>query len=345
MSQLDKLASIVLRIASRTAALHAQGRSGSASELLAESGHVSTGTAEREAKRAEIAESLPSLGAVLIARVVSGEHLDIVARTTGRLADEQRTHLDTVALTHAASKTSPDEFARAARQLVDDAKQDWGLGRAIEERQSSELKMWRDPKTGMGRLLGCFDPERYSAFLAQINAETASLAASRSTERGVVTKDEFLAMDALVSLIAKGTGTIGRSSVSVHVDADTAINGPHTESLRETDCGHQLPPETIQRFLCDSVVQPAVMSDGVAMKLGRKYRTASENQWAALRAMYATCAWHACTTQVNWCQAHVSRFARTSLSSPGLRNAHRWTSTITRSTKAIGTYTWAPIGR
>lgn len=304
------LEGLVVRIASRASALHGQGRSGSASEVLAGGGHVSTATAKREAKRAEIIESLPQLGSAMQAGAISGEHLDIVARSTNNLTDEQRAHLDTDALARAAKQTSPDEFARAARNLIDNAKQDWGLGRAIEERQKSEFKTWRDRSTGMGRISGWLDPERYSSLLQQLNAETASLAASRASDGETVARDEFLAIDAFVSLMEKGTGSLGRPTLIVHVDADTAINGPHKDSLRETDDGHQIPPESLQRFLCDSVVQPVVTSRGLALKVGRKTRTATSAQWAALRAMYAACAWHGCTTQIDWCQAHHVVFWR-----------------------------------
>ena len=36
----------------------------------------------------------------------------------------------------------------------------------------------------------------------------------------------------------------------------------------------------------------------------RKYRTDTDAQWAALKAVYRSCAWDGCTAPISWCQAH-----------------------------------------
>ncbi len=62
----------------------------------------------------------------------------------------QRAHLDVKKLADAAISSTPDEFNRTATHLVDQAKNDWDIGRAIEDRKRSEINTWHDQTTGMG---------------------------------------------------------------------------------------------------------------------------------------------------------------------------------------------------
>lgn len=38
--------------------------------------------------------------------------------------------------------------------------------------------------------------------------------------------------------------------------------------------------------------------------VGRRSRTATDAQWAALRSMYTGCGWFCCDRPLDWCQAH-----------------------------------------
>jgi len=46
---------------------------------------------------------------------------------------------------------------------------------------------------------------------------------------------------------------------------------------------------------------------GVPIDVGRSARTATDGQWAALKAIYSSCGWKDCDRPVSWCQAHHIR--------------------------------------
>ena len=48
--------------------------------------------------------------------------------------------------------------------------------------------------------------------------------------------------------------------------------------------------------------------DGLPLRVGRQYRSATVAQWAALTAMYSRCAWPGCDQPVSRCQAHHLMF-------------------------------------
>ncbi len=304
--------SILINIANRATDLHQHGKAGTAPEVLNPGGEVSNATAAKDAARAGIARQIPQLGLALQNGDTSGEHLDHAARHLKGLSDEQRAHLDVKKLTDAALTSTPDEFNRKAKYLVDQAKNDWGLGRAIEDRRRSEISSWRDKTTGMGRINGWLDPERFSQFCSLLDAECTALANDRKTDGVLVKKDKHLAADAFMSLIERGAANqtgVTRPVVHIHCDIETATSGPHAASTSETSEGFHVPPESLQRFLCDAVIQPVYFGpDGTVLNVGRRSRTATDKQWAALRSIYRTCAWDGCERQIDHCQAHHIKF-------------------------------------
>lgn len=109
-----------------------------------------------------------------------------------------------------------------------------------------------------------------------------------------------------------------RPSITVVVDGDTAVGdtsfgdaavrGVSGQSVCETENGRPLAPETVARLCCDAVIRRVVLdSRSVPIDVGRKYRTATDAQWAALKASYSSCAWGGCTAPISWCQAHHIR--------------------------------------
>ena len=106
-------------------------------------------------------------------------------------------------------------------------------------------------------------------------------------------------------LTVKSGRSAGLPLITVVVDSDTLVHGAHSASLRETAGGHPLPPESIARLACDAVMQRVTLDgNGVPIDVGRKHRTATDGQWAALRSMYRTCGWKGCDRPLSWCQAH-----------------------------------------
>ena len=158
----------------------------------------------------------------------------------------------------------------------------------------------------MGRFSGALDPERYEMLTDAIDRRTASLA---SGSEEAVEKNANLAVAALIDLVTSdGSGARPLPSVTVIVDAETLARGPHPATVAETAAGHALSPESIARLCCDATLRRVVFdSDGVPIDVGRRHRTATEAQWAALKAVYSSCGWGGCAAPIGWCQAHHIR--------------------------------------
>lgn len=169
----------------------------------------------------------------------------------------------------------------------------------------------------MGHFKGSLDPERFAAFATAIEREAAGLAASSNRTRSKpvsapgqpgLHKGPNLNAAALVELISHGNGKAGRAQITLILDERTATDGSHDRTLCETDDGTPLPIETANRFACDAVLRSVRLDHhGVPIDVGRRYRTATEAQWVALKAIYKTCAWPHCDRPVGWCQAHHIR--------------------------------------
>jgi hypothetical protein len=311
-SSLPQITSSLRRIEGRCSALgvaiarRAKTSGDDPSATLLGRGRVSGRQARQEAKRADVAERMPDLGAALSAGDISGEHLDAVTRASSGLSTGEAELFDQLGpeLAAAATKLPVDTFARKLRTLVDDSRADHGLTRLQQQRARSSLKMWVDPD-GMGHLRVIADPERFAKLQAAIEAETSSLASAAKQESAPVAKDAALQLDALVELVGRAQGAAGRPTVTVLVDHATLTGGPHPGTVCETDAGLDLPITVIDRYLCDGVMQHVTLDDtGRALDVGRNHRTATPRQWVALKAMYATCAWHHCDRPITWTQAH-----------------------------------------
>jgi hypothetical protein len=286
--------------------LAANGQSAPAAEVLRGDGSVSATQARREAKRCELAHHQPAVSAALAAGSISGEHVDALARRTGQLTDEQRGRFDFAAAISDASRLPPETFNRLLKRRVDRIRADGGLEDDTSKQQASEFHHWFDHGTGMGRFAGSLDPERYEQLTAAIEQRCASLAAE-----GDVEKSNNLAAQALIDLMAnagansRSQGHGQRPSILVVVDHKTARQGWHTDTICQTENGHDISTASLARLACDATVRSVTLDpSGVPINVGRTYRTATNAQWAALKSIYSTCAWDGCTAPISWCQAH-----------------------------------------
>lgn len=271
---------------------------------------VRSSTARRDASRAEVAGSLTEFTTAAVEGTIGGDQLDSLARVAKGLTDSQRQELNTPELARAAVDLSADEFDVRVRAAAERAKADYGLGDAVAARKASEFKHWFDPRAQMGKFSGCLDPERYEIVHTAIDRAVSTLA--RQADEPTA-KNSNLAAEALVTLISGQQDGSDRQSgrrtpkplITVVVDHDTLRFGPHEGSIRETVNGHSVPPETMQRHLCDAQIR-AVSLDrgGLPVNVGRKYRTATDHQWAAIQAIYPGCAWDGCDRPLTWCQLH-----------------------------------------
>lgn len=269
-------------------------------------GKVSGRQARQEAERARVVERMPELGDALRQGDVSGAHLDAVGRARSELTGDEAVVFDQLApeLAEAAAKLPVDTFAKKMRSLVDGARADHGMTRLQQQRARSSLKMWIDAD-GMGQLHVSADPERFAKIQTAIEAGTAALAASAKQDDQPVEKGPALQLDALVELLGQAQGAGARPLITVLVDDTTLADGPHEHTVCETDAGVPLPAPVVDRLLCDAIVRSVrVDGNGLPLDVGRKYRTATSAQWAALTSLYATCAWKGCDRPITWTQAH-----------------------------------------
>ena len=299
---------VVMRIGARSNQLAAAGRAAPADEFMRDGGGVSSRTARREAARVEAAKGAKGLNAAVASGQVSGEHVDVLARRMAGLTDEQRAEVDVDRLVERAQDLPVETFDRLVKRQVQSATADHGLADTVAKRAASEFRHWFDHRAGMGRFSGSLDPERYEALTDAVDQQTAALAAEAD---GPTAKTANLAAEALVGLVLDVGGRSTRHrlpSVTVIVDEETLQSGPHAGSVRQTAAGHDLAPEAVARLCCDAVLRRVMLdAQGVPINVGRKYRTATDAQWAALKAMYASCAWDGCTAPISWCQAHHIR--------------------------------------
>lgn len=303
-----RLDGLVVRIGVRCDLLAAAGAGAPARETMRGDGGVGAHQAAREAGRIEIAQQVGGLIEAASSGQVGGEHVDSIARHARRLPEETRAGFDFEELIGRAEGLPPETFDRLVRRRVDAAIADHGLGDAVAKRASSEFRHWFDDSTGMGRFTGSLDPERYETLVTAIEQHTTRLAAA---SEGSVAKTPNLAAHALVELVS-GSGMFDARNrlpaVTLIVDHDTVISGSHSTSIRQTETGHDLPSEAVARLCCDAVIRKVTLDErSLPLNVGRKYRTATDAQWAAIKAVHSHCAWKQCSAPINWCQAHHIR--------------------------------------
>ncbi len=155
----------------------------------------------------------------------------------------------------------------------------------------------------MGRFRGALDAERYESLVAAIEEQMNSIASQQSDP---VTKDANLAARALHELVTGNSGG-GRPvpAAGFVIDYQTLTDGRHHDTVCETVDGRDLTAESVGRMMCDAVLRRIVLDErGVPLNVGRRYRTATDAQWAAAKAIYSTCGWDHCDRPITWCQLH-----------------------------------------
>ena len=297
------LEALVYRVGVEADRLAALGESAPAEEVLGNGGDVRVGTARREAARSRTVAGIAGLADAVGSGEVGVDHVDSLTRRLNKLTDEERSKIDEGRLVGKARSLPADRFDKAVKDEVDRARQDNGLKDAQQKRRASEFRHWFDHKTGMGTFCGQLDPERYESFTTAIDQHVATLAVDSGTQ---LSKDSALAATALAELVCTSPQrSRNLPHVTVVVDHDTLTKGGHEGSIRETGNGHSLAPETIDRLACDSVLQKVVLDErNVPINVGRKYRTATDAQWVAMRAIYSSCGWKDCDRPLSWCQLH-----------------------------------------
>lgn len=102
---------------------------------------------------------------------------------------------------------------------------------------------------------------------------------------------------------ADPTRTAARPLISVIVDLPT-LEGRAGHPATVED-GGILSAADVRRLACDAQIARVLTGpDGTVLDLGRTARTASPDQWRALRLRDGGCTWPGCDRPAGWCQAH-----------------------------------------
>lgn len=306
-------AALLLRAAHRAADLAAAGEGPGPEAILGGRGAVTASLARAEACRASAATALPSFASALADGAIGAGHLDAVARALHQAADAEREALlaRERSLLEVAERLSVDSFSRHLSREIQRVREQLGTNREAPE---SELRLW-EGRGGVGRLSGSFAPEDFELIRSAVEAEMSRLCRqadeAAETPDGVVEPtplDGRLTARALVSRLTapSSAAPVGLPSITLVVDAATLLDGEaHDATVCETDGGLPVPVATAQRCACDAVIRKVVLDErGVPLDVGRRFRTATDAQWAALRTLYTGCAWYGCDRPLSWCQAH-----------------------------------------
>ncbi len=284
---------------------------------------VSARQARVEVRRAEIAHRFPGFGAAVARGSVSVEHLDVLfwaveplnADVVGLLVGQS------AVLVSQAERHPPRLFAKVLRALIDTLCSVAADELAAAQRAESEVVCGRSA-AGRGHFRGGLDPERFNLLVNAVEAQATAMV--RDAERDGVTlaRSANLNVAALIDLVTRpdrsGDGSGGggpgggpgggggrRPLIHLLVDAKTIIDGRHEATVCETVDGDPLPLTVLGRYAYGAAIQAIGLGDdGLPLRVGRQYRSATAAQWAALTAIYSHCGWPGCDQPVSRCQAH-----------------------------------------
>lgn len=300
------LDALICQIGVKANRLADTGQSAPAIDLFASGDRVRSSTAKRDAARSQAVQTVHGLAEAASSGTIGGDHLDIFARRITKLTTEERAKIDDNTLVGQAKRLGPKRFDQAVKRAIDTIRQDDGLTETNQKRAASTFTHWFDHTTGMGRFTGSLDPERYEALTTTIDQHVATLANANDTTSETTHKDSNLAAAALIELVCTtDKRTPNLPHITVVIDHETATQGTHNNTIRQTGNGHELPLQAVERMMCDAVLQRVVVDNhNVPINVGRKHRTATSAQWTAIRAIYNTCAWNNCDRPLSWCQLH-----------------------------------------
>jgi hypothetical protein len=251
-------------------------------------------------------DEVPALAEAMADGDVGAEHADALANATCRLDQQTRAAVlaDESSLVARASSSTPEQFARHCRHLVDQVSRGQGVERAERQRSATFVRRSIDPLSGMYRLQAELHPELGARVFNALDTETAALVAAggdRSVDRC------RLAAEALGNLVAGGHQQRhpGITELLVLIDLPTLRHGLHPHTICELADGTPVPVATVRRLACNAHLIPTVLDgDGVPLDMGRRRRLATPEQRHALRTMYRSCAFPRCDATFDRCEIH-----------------------------------------
>ena len=269
--------------------------------------HISDISAKEGRQRERISrtlEHLPAMAEALAAGKVTTAHIshlaELIHSAEERVWQALPTEIDALLL--AATNMGPTNFKRAVTQIITQiaAALDVPVDRDLSGWVSAS--MWIDSDTGIGKLFATFDPTSHAHISTIVSAAANKLMnADRSLTRKEATGRALLGMLTGCS----DQEFLGLPSVSVVIDHETLINGPHGATICEHSNGSRLPVALAQEMACVGTLTPILHDQwGVVLDLGRDRRWISPAQRRAMESMYATCFLSNCDTPVTECNHH-----------------------------------------
>ena len=286
--------------AMKTAALAAyasRGGEGSARRVALEELQASKQQARREVEAAsqltQVPETLDALGA--------GEIPEDHAKQIAKAASQGP--VDESVLVEAARREDFGTFSRTLRDHQHEQSGDDGKSLLAKQRQRRDLGFFRSPDDGMFILNGRFDPEAGNRIEAALADEVRR---QRSDQNDTAADDQpsfgQRMADALENLVCAEVGDRTPPRATLILTADWDALTQKLTGARLID-GTPLPVSEALRLACNADIVPAVFNtEGQQLWVGRKYRSATEAQRAALIIRDKHCV--GCGRSAVWCEAH-----------------------------------------
>lgn len=285
-----------------------------AADVLSRTCGISRSEAKRGVARVDTLSLVPQLETALNHGAVSIAHVDALTQAFAHLSDAEKQQLSARGdwMNKVASRTTPDNFARAVRHAVQEVQSESGVSQLEQQRRRTFLRHWVDRDSGMVCIRGEFDPESGLTIVGRLQSSVDRIINAGNSTPDPRTLDRLRALGlvALVTNVVADNVTAlqpsyARAEVSVVVDLRTLQSGRHAGTFLHTGTDVQLPIETVRRIACEAKVIPIVLgTNGVVLDVGRSSRLATAHQRRALESMHSTCAIPDCTIPVGQCQPH-----------------------------------------
>ena len=246
---------------------------GVAERVLREELQTSGRLAKREVEESAQLTQLPATSAALEAGLIPPAHARLIARAASEGP------IDEELLTEAAQREGYDKFAKTVRRNQQKMSDDDGQSILDRQREKRTARAFMSREKGMFVLSGEFDPMTGARIETVLAAKERELwNAENPKERR--TPQQRMA-DALAELILEpGKGKAKGTALMVVAEYD--VINQELVNARLAD-GTPIPTAELIRLACDADLLPGVFRKATQeMNLGRKRRTASDAQRAAL---------------------------------------------------------------
>lgn len=215
-----------------------------------------------------------------------------------------------------AKQSTPENTARAARQVRDQLDLDGVTDREAHRRSRRSLK-WFEQADGMTRVIAVLDPESAAVVTSAIGAV---MSPRRGGPRFVGTRtitdddrtNEQLALDTLVDIVGLAVRAADGSidslfgertpAVRLHVQAHDLESGAGVSFIQGTAAG--LSVSTAQRHICTSGIVPVLFRGTQPIDVGRTHRLHSVRQRIAIAAQWNGCPWGDCDRPPSMTEVH-----------------------------------------